>query len=109
MSGDVFDPGALNRRLVLEAPVETNDGSGGVTRSFAAAATLWAAVEPVSARESVAADALGANVTHRIRIRTRADVTLRHRFRDGDIVFRIVAIRDRDRRFLDIDAEQRAD
>jgi SPP1 family predicted phage head-tail adaptor len=70
---------------------------------------LWAAVEPVSARESVAADALGANVTHRIRIRTRADVTLRHRFRDGDIVFRIVAIRDRDRRFLDIDAEQRAD
>jgi SPP1 family predicted phage head-tail adaptor len=109
MSGDVFDPGALNRRLVLEAPVETNDGSGGVTRSFAAVATLWAAVEPASARSSIVADAWGANVTHRIRIRTGADVSLRHRFRDGGIVFRIVAIRDRDRRFLDIDAEQRAD
>jgi SPP1 family predicted phage head-tail adaptor len=109
MSGDVFDPGALNRRLVLEAPVETNDGSGGVARSFAAVATLWAAVEPASGRESVVADALGANITHRIRIRTRADVALRHRFRDGDIVFRIVAIRDRDRRFLDLDGEQRAD
>jgi SPP1 family predicted phage head-tail adaptor len=109
MSGNFFDPGALNRRLVLEEPAETADGSGGVTRGYSAVATLWAAVEPVSARSGVAADALGANVTHRIRIRLNADVTLRHRFRDGAIVFRIVVIRDRDRRFLDIDAEQRTD
>jgi SPP1 family predicted phage head-tail adaptor len=104
-----FDPGALNRRLALEAPVETADGSGGLIRSYSAVATLWAAVEPVSARASVIADALGAAVTHRIRIRSGPDLTLRHRFRDGDTVFRIVAIRDRDRRFLDIDTEQRTD
>jgi SPP1 family predicted phage head-tail adaptor len=109
MSGDAFDPGALNRRLVLEEPVEAADGSGGVTRSFSTVATLWGSVEPVSARGGVAADVLGATITHRIRIRIGAEVTLHHRFRDGDAVFRIVAIRDRDRRFLDIDAEQRAD
>jgi SPP1 family predicted phage head-tail adaptor len=103
------DPGALNRRLTLEAPVETADGAGGVTRSYAAVATLWGSVEPVSARGTVEADALGGNVTHRIRIRTNADITLRHRFRDGGIIYRIVALRERGKRFLDIDAERRED
>ena len=50
MSDAPIDPGALNRRLVLEAPVESADGAGGVTRSYSAVATLWAAVEPVAAR-----------------------------------------------------------
>ena len=31
----MIDPGELNRRLVLEAPVESADGAGGVTRSYA--------------------------------------------------------------------------
>jgi SPP1 family predicted phage head-tail adaptor len=103
------DPGQLNWRLTLEAPVEAADGAGGVTRSHAAVATLWASLDPVSARGDVAASALGATITHRIGIRYRADITLRHRFRDGGRIFRIVAMRDRDRRFLDIDAEEHAD
>ena len=103
------DPGQLNRRLVLEASTDVDDGAGGVTRSFAAVATLWAQVMPVAARGEVAADALGASVTHRIAIRYNADITLRHRFRDGARIFRIVAIRERERRFLDIDAEERTD
>ena len=103
------DPGKLNRRLTLEAPVENDDGAGGVTRSYTAIATLWASVEPVSARGDVAASALGATISHRIRIRYSADITLRHRFRDAARSFRIVAMRDRDKRFLDIDAEERAD
>jgi SPP1 family predicted phage head-tail adaptor len=103
------DPGQLNRRLTLEAPVETDDGAGGVARSFTAVATLWAEVTPVAARGEVQAAALGATVTHRIALRFRADITLRHRLRDGARVFRIVAMRERHRRFLDIDAEERTD
>lgn len=103
------DPGTLNRRLTLEAPVETDDGAGGVTRSYAAVATLWGSVEPRSARGAVEADALGGNVGYRIRIRFNADITLRHRFRDGDKIYRIIALRTRDKRFLDIDAERRED
>jgi SPP1 family predicted phage head-tail adaptor len=109
MNVPVTDPGTLNRRLILEAPVESADGAGGVTRSYEAVATLWASVEPKSAREGTAADALGANVTHLIRMRYSADITLRQRFRDGDRLYRIVAIRERGRRFLDIDAEQRVE
>jgi SPP1 family predicted phage head-tail adaptor len=103
------DPGKLNHRLTLEAPAETPDGAGGVTRSYSPVATLWAHVEPLSARGAVEAQALGANVTHRIRIRYSADITLRHRLRDGMRVFRIVVMRERHRRFLDIDAEERVD
>ncbi|MBM3529052.1 MAG: head-tail adaptor protein [Alphaproteobacteria bacterium] len=103
------DPGRLNRRLALEAPVETPDGAGGVTRTYETAATLWASVEAVAARGAVEAGALGANVTHRIRIRFSPDITVRHRFRDGARVYRIASLRVRDRRFVDIDAEERTD
>ncbi len=103
-------PGELNRRLVLEAPVESADGAGGVTRSYAALMTLWASVEPVAARGAVVADAAGATVTHRIVIRKRAAVTTRHRFVEGAAVYRIVTLRDdATRRFLVIGAEQRGD
>ena len=103
-------PGELNRRLVLEAPVESADGVGGVTRSYPAAMTLWASVEPVSARGAVIADAPGATVTHRIVVRRHAAVTTRHRFIDGSVVYRIVTLReDATRRFLVIGAEMRAD
>lgn len=104
------DPGLLNRRLVLEAPVETPDGAGGVTRSYESVATLWAAVTPLSSREQTDAVQRGVAITHRIRLRFSADITSRHRFRDGDRIFRIVSLRDRDgrRRFLQIEAEERS-
>jgi SPP1 family predicted phage head-tail adaptor len=106
----VTGAGDLNRRLALEAPVETDDGAGGVTRSYQTAATMWAQVTPVRARTDVAADSLAALVTHRILIRAPRTVTTLNRFRDGARIFRIVAFRETaDRRFLEIDAEERKD
>jgi SPP1 family predicted phage head-tail adaptor len=107
----MIDPGALRHRLVLEEPVETPDGAGGVTRSYATVTTLWAAVAPVRARGDVVAEALGATVTHRIIVRSGPDVTTRHRLREGTRIFRILALRDQDGsgRLLEIDAEERVD
>jgi SPP1 family predicted phage head-tail adaptor len=105
------DPGLLSRRLVLEAPVESADGAGGVVRSFSAAATLWVSVTPVSAAREIEAARLGARVTHRLHLRYSNDITIRHRFRDGSRIYRIVTLRDRDggKRFLEIEAEERLD
>jgi SPP1 family predicted phage head-tail adaptor len=103
------DPGTLSRRLTLEAPVESADGAGGVTRSFGAVATLWVSVTPLSAAREIEAARLGARVSHRLHLRYRDDITTRHRFRDGARIYRIVALRDRDGRFLEIEAEQRLD
>ena len=104
-------PGKLRHRLVLEAPAETDDGAGGVVRGYENLATVWAAIEPLAFSEQVAAEALGARVTHRITIRTGYDVTLRHRFKLGERIFRIAAIRDPDEsgRFREISAEERVD
>jgi SPP1 family predicted phage head-tail adaptor len=102
-------PGKLRHRLVLEAPVETDDGAGGVLRSYENLATVWAAIEPLGLAEQIAAESLGARRTHRIIIRTGFDLTLRHRFKLGARIFRIAAIRDPDEsgRFREITAEER--
>jgi SPP1 family predicted phage head-tail adaptor len=103
-------PGELNRRLVLEAPSEADDGEGGVTRLYDVVTTLWAQVLPQAARADVAADSLGASLRYRIVIRTRADITTRHRFQDGTRIYRLIAVRESaERRFLEIDAEVRED
>ena len=102
--------GDLRRRLVLEAPADTDDDAGGVTREYAAVTTLWAAVTPASARGDVVADSAGTTITHRVVIRARDDVTTRHRLRQGDRIYLIVALRDQDDgRFLEIHAEERRD
>lgn len=103
-------PGDMNRRLTLQAPVESADGAGGVTRSFVDVATLWAQVTPTGARADDVAGSLGALLRYRIVIRARDDVTTRHQFAEGDRVYRVVAVRaSADRRFLEIEAEERED
>jgi head-tail adaptor len=102
--------GELKHRLVLEAPVETPDGAGGVSRGYAPVATVWAALAATSDRADTAAAALGAVVTHRIIMRAGPEVTARHRFRLGARLFRIVAVRtDPGGEFLVIHAEERTD
>jgi SPP1 family predicted phage head-tail adaptor len=106
----VTAPGDLNRRLVLQAPVETDDGEGGVTRTYQTVTTLWAQVVPLSARADLAADSRGAALRTTIVVRARDDVTTRHQLQDGGHVYRVIAVRESaDRRFLEIDAEERED
>lgn len=100
-------PGELSHRLVLEAPVEVDDGAGGRTRDFAAVTTLWAALTPLAGRYATEAAAAGATITHRIVIRARPGLTTRHRFRAGARVFQLLAIRAPHPRFLEIDAQER--
>jgi SPP1 family predicted phage head-tail adaptor len=103
-------PGDLNRRLLLEAPNESDDGAGGVTRLYDVVTTLWAQVTPVSVRGDSTAGSLGAALRYRIVIRARSDITTQHRFQDGTRIYRVVAVRaSADRRFLEIDAEERED
>lgn len=105
------DPGQLDRRLVIEAPVETPDGAGGVTRAYQPMTTVWAAVTPLAAAGADEAGAFGALAVYRVVMRMRADLTTVHRLRWGDRLFRIAALRDADAtgRFLELRAEQWVD
>ncbi len=103
-------PRNLNRRLVLEAPAENDDGTGGVTRLYDFVTTLWAQVTPLAARGEVAAGSLGAAARYRIVIRMRTGITTRHRLTDGTRIYRVVAVNESaDRRFLEVDCDVRED
>ncbi len=102
--------GELKRRLVLDAPVDIDDGAGGVTTTYESVTTLWAQVTPVGTSPDVSADSLGATQRYDIIIRQRDDVTTRHRFQDGGRIYRVLAVQESaDRRFLEIAAEERVD
>jgi SPP1 family predicted phage head-tail adaptor len=93
---------------VLEAPVETPDGAGGVIRTYSEVATVWAEAASIAARHGTVAESAGATVTHRILLRAGREITTQHRLRLDARVFRIVSLREHDRsgRFLEIHAEE---
>lgn len=93
---------ALNRRLVLEEPQRAPDGAGGFTQIWVAVGVLWAEVRAGTGREREAAGLFTVStVPYRITVRgapqgapsrPRPD----QRFRDGERIFRIVAVTERD-------------
>lgn len=66
--------GALKHRVVIQSLTETLDGQGNTVRAWTTFATVWASVEPLSAREFVASQSFQGNVDTRITIRYRAGV-----------------------------------
>ena len=102
MRGPAIDPGQMAVRLTLETRDDASDGQGGIAAGFAPLASLWALIEPVSARQVERTDSEVFCVTHTIRIRFRADIGTGMRFRKGARVFTVRAFRDPDetRRYL---------
>lgn len=71
-----FDARKLRHRVILQAPAETqNQQTGDMEITWNDVATVWAAIEPLSGREFIAAQAENNEVSARITIRYRPDVT----------------------------------
>jgi SPP1 family predicted phage head-tail adaptor len=88
--------GARRRRFVLELPLESPDGFGGVVRTYAAGPQLWGAIEMVGGDEQVRAGRPEQAVTHRVRFRYRDGVTAAHRLACGPRCFQIRTASDPD-------------
>lgn len=70
-----FDSRKLRHRLIIQAPVETQDpATGDLEITWNDVATVWAAIAPLSAREFIAAQSENNEVTARVTIRYRADI-----------------------------------
>lgn len=67
--------GLLRHRVLLRLPQEVRDDFGGVVYSWANGDTVWAAVEPLQGREYMEARQIQSEITTRIRMRWRDDVT----------------------------------
>lgn len=67
--------GKLRHKVVLQEPVQSQDPeTGAMVLAWKKVAEPWASIEPLSAREFIAAQASQSEVTTRIVIRYRPDV-----------------------------------
>lgn len=72
--------GKLNKRIMLQKPVKAQSPTtGAIVNGWGDVAELWANITDLSARDFVAAKAAQNEVTTRITIRWREDVTDKYR------------------------------
>ena len=93
----------LSTELVLEAPERTTDTGGGVSVVWTPVGTVWAELEPASAREGLAGGREVSRVTHKITVRSAPANSPRRpkpdcRFRAGRRIFAIRGVTDADAR-----------
>lgn len=92
--------GALNNRLMLQRPANTRGSAGALIEGYEDVATVWGAVEPAGGREGLESGKITTEMTHRLRIRFRADVKATWRVKWSDPVtspptlryFRLVSV-----------------
>lgn len=90
--------GSRRQRLVLEAPLEAPNPLGGAAIAFSPVVTLWARLDPGSARDWVTGERLEARTETRITLRWRGGVDATMRFALGARIFQIAATFDPDGR-----------
>lgn len=97
----------LNRRLVLEDVTRITDGAGGFTEDWQPLGTLWACLKAGSGRERLGGTLTVSAMPYRITVRAAPSGAASRprpdqRFRDGERIFRILAVADDDggRRYL---------
>jgi head-tail adaptor len=91
----------LSRQLVLETPQLSPDGAGGFQLSWVGLGTLWGEIIPGSGREAAGIEQNLASVNYRITVRAAAfGASARpkpeQRLRDGERLFTILAVSERD-------------
>jgi len=85
--------GKYIHRLQLQRPADAqNSVTGAMTRTWAAVTDLWASIEPLSARELMAAQAQQSQVSVRIEIRYRPGVTADMRLVKGATIYDISGV-----------------
>lgn len=90
--------GKLNKRVMLQRPVKVQSPvTGAVTDSWEDVKKLWANITDLSARDFIAAQAGQSEVTTRITIRWRDDVTDKHRILHGPTIYNISGVLEDDK------------
>jgi len=94
--------GAMRHRMSLEAPVDTADDSGAMTRGYVALGQIWAKLTPLSGEAQFIAGRQEQAIGWVAQIRWRSDVTSEMRLVAGARRLRVTSVHDPDgrRRFL---------
>jgi head-tail adaptor len=100
--------GFLNRLLTLEAAERVADGAGGYALDWSVLGQLWAQMRAGTGRERAAQSITMSEVGYVITVRAAPVGSPRRpkaaqRFRDGERVFRILSVSERDLRGMYLD------
>lgn len=87
-----MDIGKLNKYVTLQQSTRVSDGMGGFTLTWADVDSVWAALWPVSANETIQANQTVMTISHRIRIRYRSVLKPNWRVKYGNRYFAIVSV-----------------
>lgn len=100
-------PGKMRHRVTIQTLIATPDADNAVEEVYANVATVWADVSSVSGRTEMDSKSIGERITHRITIRSRADVTSENWILYRDRRFRIRNVQDLEerRRFMILECE----
>lgn len=88
--------GLLKHRVTIKTPTRVADGMGGFTVTWTDVATVWAAIWPLKGQEKIESMKLEHEITHRIRMRYRSDVTYEDRLLYKTRTFRVIDFRNID-------------
>ena len=89
-----MNPGDLDQRVTLERFTSEQMDDGQMVDTWAPLATVWAAVEPQAGREFVAAGAMQAELTTKVRIRYRPGITSADRVTHDGKTYNIASVID---------------
>jgi SPP1 family predicted phage head-tail adaptor len=90
--------GDLRRRVTIQKRQSTQDGDGQRSETWTAVATVPAKIEPLGGRELLLAKAMGAESTHQVTMRYRADLDATMRIVYQGRIFNINNLNDPDAR-----------
>ena len=84
--------GRLNKRIELQREDATKDEYGSKAAEWVTVDYLWAEIAPLRGRELFAAHQVHAEVTHKVTVRQRPDLTSEMRFKYGARAFNIATM-----------------
>lgn len=84
--------GRLRHRVEIQQQVTTINSSGETVLEWKTLDTVWAAIEPLSAKEFLAAQQIGSQISTRITIRYRTDIIASMRILQGATVYNIEGV-----------------
>lgn len=101
-------PGALRHSIKVQRQSYVSDGAGGGVNTWTDYATIKAFIKPISGNERLFSQRLEANVTHRIFIRYRGDLTTKDRLNFNGRLMQIRALVNLEEanKFIEIYAEE---
>jgi SPP1 family predicted phage head-tail adaptor len=87
-----MNPGRLDRRITIQAPVQARDASGGVVTTWLDAATVSAQRIDQGGREFRSAGSLLSETTAIFEIRYFRGITTAHRVKESETVYDVLAV-----------------